>query len=126
MSVDSLSTFVDTLITNRLLTPDQMNTVTKELLGRIRDARALAKELVQRGWLTVFQVNQVFQGKGKDLVVGPYRVLDMLGEGGIAQVFRAYHTNKRIIVALKCVRKELMAHPEAVRQFQQETKTIAQ
>jgi serine/threonine protein kinase len=125
MSVDSLSTFVDTLITNRILSPDQLNTVTKELLGRIRDSRALAKELVQRGWLTIYQVNQIFQGFGRDLVLGHYRILDLLGEGGVARVFRALHTNKRVVVALKCVRKELLSNAEAVRQFQQETKTIA-
>lgn len=125
MAVDSLAAFVDTLITGRLLQPDQLNKVTSELMTRIRDSRALAKELVQRGWLTVYQVNQLFQGKGKDLVLGHYRILDLLGEGGVAQVFRAFHTNKRVHVALKVVRKELLAHPEAVRQFQQETKTIA-
>ena len=125
MSVDSLSVLVDTLITNRLLSPDQLNTVTKELLGRIRDHRALAKELVQRGWLSVYQVNQIFQGFGRDLVLGHYRILDLLGEGGVARVYRAWHTNKRMVVALKCVRKELLSNQEAVRQFQQETKTIA-
>jgi serine/threonine protein kinase len=125
MSVDSISAFVDMLMTSRILSPDQIHTVTKELLLRIRDARGLAKELMQRGWLTVFQVNQIFQGHGRDLVLGPYRILDMLGEGGVATVYRAYHANRKQVVALKTVRKELLANQEAVRQFQQETKTIA-
>jgi serine/threonine protein kinase len=125
MAVDTLATFVDTLTTTRLLQPDQLHKVQKEFMSRIRDSRAMAKELVQHGWLTVYQVNQIFQGKAKDLVLGPYRILDLLGEGGVAQVYRAYHSGKRLTVALKVVRKELLAHPEAVRQFQQETKTIA-
>jgi serine/threonine protein kinase len=125
MSVDSLSAFVDMLMTSRILSADQIHTVTKELLTRIRDARGLAKELMQRGWLTVFQVNQIFQGHCRDLVLGPYRILDVLGEGGVATVYRAWHTNRKQVVALKTVRKELLAHPEVVRQFQQETKTIA-
>jgi len=125
MAVDSLANFVDMLITNRLLTPDQLNKVTTELLSRIRDSRTLAKDLVQRGWLTVYQVNQLFNGHGKDLVLGAYRILDLLGEGGVSQVFRAWHTGKRVTVALKVVRKELLSNTEAVRQFQQETKTIA-
>jgi serine/threonine-protein kinase len=126
MSVDSVVNFVNTLITNRILTIDQQNVMTKELVGRIRDSRALAKELLQRGWLTVYQVNQLFQGNARDLVLGPYRILDLLGEGGLARVYRAYHTTKRCTVALKVVRKELLAHPDAVHQFQQESKTIAQ
>jgi serine/threonine-protein kinase len=125
MSVDSISAFVDMLMTSRILSADQIHTVTKELLTRIRDARGLAKELMQRGWLTVFQVNQIFQGHGRDLVLGPYRILDVLGEGGVATVYRAWHANRKHVVALKTVRKELLANQEAVRQFQQETKTIA-
>jgi len=125
MSVHSLAQFVDSLITNRLLMPDQLNTVTKELLTHARDPRALAKELMQRGWLTVYQVNQLFQGNAQELVLGPYRLLDLLGEGGLAQVFRAYHVGKRITVALKVVRKELLSNVEAVRQFQKESKTIS-
>jgi len=122
---DTIGQFVDLLMSSRILAPDQMHTVTKELLTRIRDSRTLAKELMQRGWLTVYQVNQLFQGNGKDLVLGTYRILDLLGEGGVAQVFRAHCTREKSLVALKVVRKEFLSNAEAVRQFQQEAKTIA-
>jgi serine/threonine-protein kinase len=125
MSVESIGHFVDLLLSCRILSPDQMSTVTKELLTRIRDSRGLARELMQRGWLTVYQVNQLFQGNGKDLVLGSYRILDVLGEGGVAQVFRAWSIRDKCLVALKVVRKEFLSNPEAVRQFQQEAKTIA-
>lgn len=125
MSVESIGQFVDLLLTNRILLPEQMSVVTKELLSRIRDARALARELMQRGWLTVYQVNQLYQGNANDLVLGHYRIQDALGEGGVAQVFRALNTRDKSIVALKVVRKEFLSNTEAVRQFQQEAKTIA-
>jgi serine/threonine-protein kinase len=125
MSLDTIGSFVDLLLTTRILTPDQTNIVTKELLARIRDPRALAKELMQRGWLTVYQMNQLQQGNARDLVLGSYRILDLLGEGGVSQVFRAWHTAKKQIVALKVVRKEFLSNPDIVRQFQQEGRTIA-
>src|SRR5262249_14798780 len=109
MSVESMGQFVDLLMSCRILSPDQMSTVTKELLTRIRDSRGLARELMQRGWLTVYQVNQLFQGNGRDLVLGTYRILDVLGEGGVAQVFRAWSTRDKCLVALKVVRKEFLA-----------------
>ncbi|MBL8798258.1 MAG: serine/threonine protein kinase, partial [Planctomycetia bacterium] len=125
MTIDSLSNFVDQLLTNRILAPEQMNVVTKELLSQNRSARALAKELMQRGWLTVYQVNQLFQGNARDLVLGPYRLMDMLGEGGVSQVYKAWHSVKKCVVALKVVRKEFVENPDIVRQFQQEGRTIA-
>jgi serine/threonine-protein kinase len=125
MIVDSLGHFVDELMALRILAPDQMAMVTKDLMTRIRDSRALAKELMQRGWLTVYQVNQLFQGNGKDLLLGSYRIMDVLGEGGVAQVFRAWSARDKCQVALKVVRKEFCSNEEAVRQFQQEARTIA-
>src|SRR5262249_55800226 len=106
MSLDTISSFVDMLLTNRILPPEQMSVVTKDLLSHTRDPHVLAKELMQRGWLTVFQVNQLLQGNARDLVLGPYRILDLLGEGGVSQVYRAWHTGKKSEVALKVIRKE--------------------
>jgi serine/threonine-protein kinase len=125
MTVDTIGHFLDELLASRVLGPEQMTVVTKELLARIRDPRVLAKELVQRGWLTVYQVNQLFQGNARDLVLGPYRIMDVLGEGGVAQVFRAWSTRDKCPVALKVVRREFSSNEEAVRQFIQEGKTIA-
>jgi eukaryotic-like serine/threonine-protein kinase len=125
MTGESTGHFVDLLLSCRILPQEQMTVVTRELLSRIRDSRGLAKELLQRGWLTVYQVNQLFQGNGRDLVLGAYRILDVLGEGGVAQVFRAWSTRDKCLVALKVVRKEFLSNAEAVRQFVQEAKTIA-
>ena len=43
------------------------------------DPRGLAKELIQRGWLTPYQVNQLFQVGGRDHVLGRYVLLERLG-----------------------------------------------
>ena len=51
----------------------------------------LARRSVRRGWLTEYQAYQVLKGRGKELVLGPFRLLDRLGEGGMGQVFKAVH-----------------------------------
>jgi hypothetical protein len=41
----------------------------------------LARELVKQKKLTAYQAKVIYQGKGKNLVLGNYRILDKLGEG---------------------------------------------
>ncbi len=66
------------------------------------------------GYLTTFQANKLGQGRGQDLVVGPYRLLDPLGEGGMGQVFKARHVTMDRMVALKMIPKDRVANPVAV------------
>src|SRR5262249_40218929 len=67
---------------------------------RWSDPRELAKELIRRGWLTPYQVNQVLQGRGSELVQGPYLLLERLGEGGTGQVFKVRQQKLKRIEAL--------------------------
>jgi serine/threonine protein kinase/WD40 repeat protein len=89
------------------------------------DPRALGKALLQRGWLTRFQINEVAAGRGKSLRIGPYVVLDKLGAGGMGQVFKARHEHMGRVVALKVIRKEKLAKAESVTRFYQEVKAAA-
>lgn len=89
------------------------------------DARALARELVQKGQLTPYQVNQVFLGRAADLVLGPYVLLERLGEGGAGQVFKARHGRMQRVVAIKVIRKDLLSDPEILRRFSREVQAVS-
>jgi WD40 repeat protein/tRNA A-37 threonylcarbamoyl transferase component Bud32 len=54
-----------------------------------------------------------------------YRVLGLLGSGGMGTVFKAEHQRMERLVALKVIRKELTAHAEAVERFHLEAKAAA-
>lgn len=63
--------------------------------------------------------------KGSDLelgqiVVGKYRLLDVLGEGGMGIVYLAEHELIEKTIALKILRKEYSGKPELVQRFKQE------
>jgi len=52
--------------------------------------------------------------------LGTYQVIERVGAGGFAQVFRATNTGTGDIVALKVLRDEYCEDPEFLRRFQQE------
>src|SRR5947207_15531781 len=60
-----------------------------------------ATRMVQDGLLTPFQAKLILQGKYRGFRIGPYKILDRLGAGGMGQVFLAEHTAMRRKVALK-------------------------
>jgi serine/threonine protein kinase len=70
------------------------------------DVARVAQELVTIKELTPYQAAALVQGKGKELLVGPYVVLDRIGTGGMGMVYKAvdrndFHRQDRTIVALK-------------------------
>jgi serine/threonine-protein kinase len=126
MAITSVDSLVDTLRSSKLLHGDQQDELSRVLKNRFSDARTLGKYLVQRGWLTVFQVNSVFQDRLRDLVYGPYRVLDKLGEGAVSQVFKAWDTRNERVVALKVMHPGMLSNAEAVGRFRREMQVVAQ
>src|SRR5262249_25650025 len=125
-SIVSVPTLIETLSRCQLLTGEQKDECVRELQRRFADHRELTKELLRRGWITPFQVNQLFQGRGPQLVLGHYLLLERLGEGGTGQIFKARHLVMQRIVALKIIRKELLADNEVVGRFFREIQLVSQ
>jgi serine/threonine protein kinase/Leucine-rich repeat (LRR) protein len=124
MASVSSSSLVDTLRRHRLLEPAQLQELPA-LQARFLDPKALAGELIRRGWLTAYQANQLLQGKGQELVLGSYILLERLGEGGMGQVFKARHRNLGRTVAVKLIRKERLDNPDATKRFEREVRATA-
>jgi len=57
--------------------------------------------------------------------IGPYRLVDKLGDGGMATVYKAYHPRLDRYVALKCIHPELIAAPGFLQRFEREAKILA-
>ncbi len=57
--------------------------------------------------------------------VGPYRLIEKLGKGGMATVFKAYHPSLDRYVAIKALHPAFMEHPGFIERFEREAKVIA-
>src|SRR5918995_1273757 len=57
--------------------------------------------------------------------LGPYRILDKLGEGGMGEVYRARDTKLDRDVALKVLPASFADDPERLARFEREAKTLA-
>jgi WD40 repeat protein/serine/threonine protein kinase len=120
------ASFLDNLRASALLSAAQLADLAKCPEARNPAPTPLARVVLQRGWLTRFQLNTVAAGRAKDLVVGPYVLLDKLGEGGMGMVYKARHQHMQRVVALKVIRKEKLANPESVKRFYQEVQLAGQ
>lgn len=125
MSLVSSGSLIDALRETSLLSRERFHEVVRLANGRCGEARPLAKQLVQRGWLTIFQINQILCGRANELVIGPYHVLDRLGQGGLSSVFHARHSIHEWEVALKVIQPEVIANAEGRRQFLSEMEAMA-
>lgn len=124
MAIESVDTLLAVLRRTQLFAPDQVDEVARELGPHYDDPQALAEHLVQIEWLTPYQFEKLFAGEWELLAIGPYTLLDRLGEGGVSEVYKAWDTLRGQVVALKVLRQHLTAQHEAVRQFQRELQAM--
>jgi serine/threonine-protein kinase len=89
------------------------------------DASDTATRLVQAGILTPFQARLILQGKHRGFKLGPYRILNQIGAGGMGQVFLAEHAALRRRVALKVLPPRQAADPANVERFYSEARAAA-
>ena len=60
-----------------------------------------------------------------DQMVGPYRIIRQIGQGGMATVYKAYHERLDRHVAIKVMHQALLQDPTFLTRFEREAKIIA-
>lgn len=84
----------------------------------------LAARLVEFGRLNRWQAQQLLAGRVR-FNLGPYRIIDSIGQGGMGQIFKAEHTLMGRIVAVKVLPRH-RSSPDAITSFHREIRAQAQ
>src|SRR5262245_28065353 len=86
---------------------------------------ALATGMVRSGLLSHFQAEQLMQGKWRGFFIGRYRILEMLGAGGMGNVFLGEHAHMHRLVAIKVLPHEMAKNPSTLQRFYREARAGA-
>ncbi|MCA9054731.1 MAG: protein kinase [Planctomycetaceae bacterium] len=91
------------------------------------DPRRLAKTLIKNGLVTEYQARQLLAGRYKGFYVGKYKLLEVLGAGGMGKVFLAEQITMERLVAIKVLGKirRPSRQKEMLARFKREAKAVA-
>jgi serine/threonine protein kinase len=121
------SEFLDCLAASKLTCFEAAKKVIDKLVveDSAADAKTAAAALVTAGTMTAFQARAIYQGKAGSLVIAGREILDLLGKGGMGNVYRAHNRRLDRVEALKVISAEKLATPEAIERFHREARAAA-
>ncbi len=97
----------------------------KEAGVPLAEPRQIADEFVNRKLLTRWQADKLLQGRHKGFFLGKYRLLSLLGSGGMSAVYLAEHVLMRRRVAIKVLPKQRVDDSSYLERFHREAQAVA-
>lgn len=89
------------------------------------EATKLASRLVNDGVITYFQAKQLLKGRYRGFTLGKYKVLEILGTGGMGNVYLCEHVTMKHRAAVKVVPTEKARQSSMLARFQREARAVA-
>ncbi|MGL6196214.1 MAG: serine/threonine protein kinase, partial [Thermoguttaceae bacterium] len=123
-------TFLELLSKSGLVTDDQADdalalieaVATKE---QFRDGEFIGKAFVERGMITQWHLRQLLKRRYKGFFIRQYKILGILGAGGMSTVYLAEHKLMQRRVAIKVLPKERLKKSGYLDHFVREAQVIA-
>jgi serine/threonine protein kinase len=123
----SIEQFLTTVRKSGLVEPQHLDEALRQWSPLpANEPRELARRLIQEGLLTRFQACFLLQGKWRNLFLsGKYKVLGLVGAGGMGTVFLAEHALMKRQVAIKVLPTPMVSRLNAVQRFYREARAVA-
>lgn len=123
MPITTSQAFFKALQASKLLSAAELASV-RQMGAAGDDPRVFAKQLVDAGLLTRWQAGQLLIER-PSFFVGKYKLIDLLGKGGMGSVFLARHTMMNRPVALKMMARQLSKDQAALERFLAEARAVS-
>lgn len=124
----TLEEFLELLLKSGVLDAQRLHAYLAPLRAENRLPKSpalLAALLLRDGLLTRFQTEQLLQGKYRGFALGKYRVLELLGAGGMSAVYLCADMLHRRRVAVKVLPKALAKDQVLLKRFYREAQASA-
>jgi serine/threonine protein kinase len=123
MAVSTVDDFLAMLERSKLLKAEEI-AEARRLGQESSDATALAKNLIRQGKLSRWQAGQLLAGRST-FFLGKYKLIELLGKGGMGSVFLSEHVMMNRRAALKIIPRQVSKDPAGLERFLAEARTIA-
>ncbi|NLY03135.1 MAG: protein kinase [Rhodopirellula sp.] len=123
MAIDTAKSLLQLIEKSKLFEPEEFSNV-REIGEGASDARSFAKKLIAEKLLTRWQAGQLLAGRTA-FYLGKYKLIDLIGRGGMGSVFLARHIMMNRPVALKIISKHLGQNQANLDRFFSEARAVA-
>ncbi|MGD9858106.1 MAG: serine/threonine-protein kinase, partial [Planctomycetaceae bacterium] len=126
----SQAAFCALILESGLITENRLTSLRKqfEREGPARNPEnclEFTEYLVRTNELTLWQAQKLVQGKHKGFRIGKYKLLSLLGRGGMSSVYLAEHTVMRRRCAIKILPFKQVKNAAALSRFYREAQAVA-
>jgi eukaryotic-like serine/threonine-protein kinase len=124
----TLDSFVNVIERSELLDTKTLQAALKEFQASnpgAPEGRPFAEFLVKKGLLTVWQADKLLQAKHRGFTLGRYRLLQLLGKGGMSSVYLAEHMVMKRRCAVKVLPARKAKNSAYLNRFHREARAVA-
>jgi serine/threonine protein kinase len=125
MEPTSVEAVCNLIIKGRLLTTEDVRALRQRWLAEAKgasdDLGRFSRWLAANHYVTEHQANLLLRGKADRFFIGQYKILERIGKGRMAGVYKAVHTLGQL-VAIKILPPSKAKDPELLGRFQREAR----
>ncbi len=124
----TVESFLQVVRQSGLIDKDQLQKLLQEYEARgidVKKAQSIADALVGNEVITRWQAEKLLAGKHKGFSLGKYKLLDLLGKGGMSSVYLAEHVLMKRRCAIKVLPSKRVNDSSYLARFHREAQAVA-